>query len=133
MRCNAYPCGCIADSASYGKGWPGKTGVPAFTATPFKLGLASTIKIGDSTGAGTTGFVLVGLKQASTVTSFGGVLLVQPIIAVLPVPVPIKFQLPIPKDQGLCGLCLALQVIEVDKAASNGISFSQGILMIWGV
>jgi hypothetical protein len=121
--------------SNYGAGWPGTLGIPSFTssANP-SLGSTITLSIGNSLGANTTGFLAIGLTQASLSTAFGGTLLLLP-ISIVTIPIPAAgLSVPgaIPNDERLCGLAVFLQVMEIDAGASKGVSFTPGLKLDLG-
>jgi hypothetical protein len=120
---------------NYGAGWPGTHGVPAFTAqTPPVLGSTVTLVADNSYGQPTSGLLLIGFRQASLHSSWGGDLLVLPLLTV-----PISFAFgadsftgSLPPDDTLVGVNVDLQVLEFDPGASKGISFTPGLDLVLG-
>jgi hypothetical protein len=123
--------------SNYGAGWPGTLGTPSLTssANP-SLGSTITLSIGNSLGANTTGFLAIGLTQASLTTCFGGTLLLLP-ISIITIRIPatgLSVPGPIPKgDASWCGLAIFLQVMEFDAGASKGVSFTPGLELDLGI
>jgi hypothetical protein len=116
--------------SNYGAGWPGTLGIPSLTsnANP-SLGSTITLSVGNSLGANTTGFLAIGLTQASLSTGFGGTLLLLP-MSIVTIAIPAAgLSVPglIPNDTSLCGIAVFLQVMEIDAGASKGVSFTPGL------
>jgi hypothetical protein len=125
----------VASWWNYGIGWGGTLGVPSFTAgsNPI-LGQSINLKIANSSLAVAPGLMLLGASQASILTSKGGTLLVNPLIF-LPLSLPVgSLTLPgtVPSDPALSGVQAYLQVLELDAGASKGISFTEGLDLLFG-
>jgi hypothetical protein len=121
--------------SNYGAGFAGTLGVPSLTASADPVfGTTITIDVGGSSGTWSVGQMLVGLNPASIPTSAGGTLLVDPMLQLLFVLLPSGQALPgyVPRDTGLCGLSLYLQVLELDAGAAKGISFTPGMQLVVG-
>ena len=126
---------CPSDTATwstYGAGWPGTHGVPGLVATGDPVvGCPVGLQVGNSLGAPTTAFMLLGLGSASSPTALGGTIVVSFIPAfAFPIPMPATgFTLAgsIPPDSVLCGIDLYLQFLEIDPGASHGASFTRGL------
>jgi Tol biopolymer transport system component len=119
-----------AASSSYGAGWPGTHGIPTLSATSAPvINRATSLAIGNSLGKWTFGLLLLGVTQIQQPTSWGGELLVDPLVAAviaLP-PAGAAFQGDVPPDESLVGAQLFGQVLEIDGGASRGISFTAGL------
>jgi hypothetical protein len=125
----------VARWSNYGSGWPGTNGVPAFTArfNP-AVGMPLDLDLADSSGASTTGLLVFGLSEASIPTGKGGTLLVTP-FEYLPLSIPaggLTLSGQVPNDPSLYGFELFLQALELDRGASKGLSFSQGLDLFFG-
>ncbi len=122
---------------NYGAGWPGTLGVPGLVALQDPvLGSPLSIQVDDSTGAGTLGYLLIGLSAISTPTTLDGTLLV-PVVPGLTFPIPIPAPSVVvggtlPHLATLCGVSVHLQVLEVDPGASKGASFTPGLRLLLG-
>jgi hypothetical protein len=128
---------CDASWSNYGAGWPGTLGVPTLTSSaPPDFGSTITISLSDSTGAGTTGVMMIGVARANLPSGKDGTILVSPLFIIgVPVPaggLPLSGTLPA-YDPNLCGVAVDLQAIELDAGASKGLSFTQGLELILGV
>jgi len=128
-------CSAPATWTSYGAGFPGTFGVPSFTARQFPaFGATVDVDLANSYAQPTLGFLFVGVQRGSFRTSFGGDLLVVPLLGV-----PISFAYgadtftgTIPDDLELCGATIDLQGLEFDPGAQYGVSFSQGLELVIG-
>jgi Tol biopolymer transport system component len=120
---------------NYGAGFPGTLGVPTLTAGADPVfGTTLTLDAGNSSGTWSDGLLLIGLQSASIPTSAGGTLLVDPVMELLFVLKPAGTSLSeyVPLDAELCGLSLYLQVLELDRGAAKGISFTPGLQLTVG-
>jgi WD40 repeat protein len=126
---------CDAIWLNYGDGFPGTNGVPNFTsqADPV-LGSTLALDLDNSYGSATFGLLFVGLGRAEIPTTWGGDLLVAPLLTfglTLSAGVTtISGQ--IPNDPSLCQLAVDLQGFEADPGAVKGVSFTQGLELILG-
>jgi hypothetical protein len=128
-------CGTLASWSNYGSGYAGTLGVPSFTsrANPV-FGTTVVLDVADSSGLWTIGLLFVGLQRTSLKTSWGGDLLVVPLITELiglP-PVGAALFLDVPEDETLCGVAVDLQVLESDPGAAYGVSFTPGLELTIG-
>jgi len=129
--------GVFASWGTYGTGWPGTNGVPAVSASNAPLmGGQLGVQVGNSLGAPTTAYMLLGFSQANLPTPQGGTILVGFIPAlVLPLPLgPSGAVLAanIPVDTAFCGVDLYMQFIEIDPGAPGGASFTKGLRLTFG-
>lgn len=138
--CNAGSPLCPSHSPSwsnYGAGWPGTNGVPSLgpSGSP-TIGQPVALQIGNSLGAATTGYLLLGAAPASQATALGGTVLVAFVPALaFTLPIPASGTLlagTVPNDPTLCGVSLYVQVIQADPNASHGASFSRGLKLDFG-
>lgn len=124
-----------ATAAGYGTGYPGTNGVPSLTVRSVPvLNTAEGIDIGNSSGAWSLAFVVVGTAATDVATNRGGHLLVVPsLILVLPLP-PTGAALDgtVPPREDLAGLTAYFQVFEVDPGALYGFSFTAGLEFVFG-
>jgi hypothetical protein len=125
----------VASWWNYGIGWGGTLGVPAFTAgsNPI-LGQSINLTISNSSLVATPGLFLLGASQASILTSKGGTLLVDPLLY-LPLSLPVGSLTvtgTVPSDPAFSGVEADLQVLELDAGASKGISFTEGLDLLFG-
>ncbi len=134
--CQTLPCDCAAYSGNYGRGWPGKSGVPKLTtsAAP-RLGATVIVNVGSSTTTPTPALLLIGLQPANVKPTNTGTLLVDP-AGILPILTlsgnGLRVPLAIPNDQFLCGVGIALQSLVADPAAKGGFAFSRGLQLSLG-
>jgi Tol biopolymer transport system component len=128
-------CWTTASWSNYGDGLPGTYGVPAFTsrANPV-LGSTLALDVANSSGRFTVGALFIGLERASIPSSFGGLLLVQPLTTLLIGLAPPGATLvgTIPDDHLACGATIELQVFEADPGAVKGVSFTPGLELVLG-
>jgi hypothetical protein len=126
---------CPAIWSNYGAGFPGTNGVPSFAsqAEPV-LGTTATLDLSNSYGNNTIALLFVGFQRTTIHSSWGGDLLVVPVLALV-VGLPANgtsFSGAIPNDDGLCGLTIDLQAIESDPGAGKGVSFTPGLELVLG-
>jgi len=120
---------------NYGAGFPGTLGVPTLTAGADPVfGTSISLDVSSSSGTWSDGLLLIGMQSASNPTSAGGTLLVDPVMELLFVVTPSGRSLVeyVPLDAELCGLSIYLQVLELDRGAANGISFTAGLQLTVG-
>jgi cold shock CspA family protein len=128
-------CSSAAAWSNYGAGFPGTSGVPAFTARSNPvLGASLTLDLANSQGSPTVGLLFIGFQQTNIHSSWGGDLLVVPAVIV-----PISFSFGgdtftgnVPDDMTLCGFAVDLQAIEADTGAAKGVSFTAGLELLLG-
>lgn len=124
-----------ATSAVYGSGFPGRAGPPTLElADDPVIGEPIALLVGNSAGAWTLGFLLVGTEELALPAGWGGELLVEPLL-VLPVPLPPdRYTLldEVPYDAGFFAVVLRLQVLVLDPAAAEGIASSAGLEVAFG-
>ncbi len=116
--------------SNYGAGWAGTNGIPTLTldANPV-IGTSPNLLIGNSLGAQTTGFLLLGTTQVTIPTGLGGSLELLPTL-LIPLTIPATgaiVALLIPNNPNLDGRHVYLQTVQNDPGASHGVSFSQGV------
>jgi hypothetical protein len=124
-----------ASWSNYGTGWPGTFGTPSLTADAApELGTQIAVLIDNSAAAPTTGLLFLGFTAVQVPTNRGGSLLVLPLVAWSLSLVPGTNSLParIPAEPSWCGIAVLLQVIEVDRGASHGLSFTPGLRLELG-
>jgi Tol biopolymer transport system component len=119
---------------NYGAGLAGTLGVPsiALSADP-EFGASPTLDVGNSAGAWSVAFLVVGTARASLPVA-GGTLLVLPgTIAAEGLPLAgLSLGFTVPYDATLFGFVLDVQVIEIDAGASQGLSFTPGLELVFG-
>ena len=124
-----------ASHRNYGKAFPGTIGDPELTANSEPvLGGSTSITLGNSRRAPTSGVLFVGFEEVELPGSWGGDLLVRPAVTI-PVSMGVfglKLSGSIADDPDLCGVSLYLQLLEVDPGAAGGISSSQGLELVLG-
>jgi len=109
--------------------------VPAFTSSAAPaLCTSITLDLECSLGANTHAVILMGTVIADLPTAWDGHLLLLP-GAVLPIVLPpagVSLPATVPCDNGLCGLKVLLQALEMDPGASRGVSFTPGLELTLG-
>ncbi len=122
---------CPAGSNNYGTGLTGKNGVPTLTASaPPVIGKSINLLASNSSGAPTSGLLVVGLKSVS-IPFLGGRLLADPVV-LNNVPVPIGgLVLPV-TIPNVCGASVYVQVLQRDQAALAGVSMTPGLRLVLG-
>jgi Tol biopolymer transport system component len=120
--------------ANYGFGLAGTLGVPslALSGDP-EFGATFSLQVGSSSGNWTVAFVAVGTARASLPFA-GGTLLLLP-SQILPFGLPpsgIPIDCTVPYDIALFGFVLDVQAIEIDAGASQGLSFTPGLELVFG-
>jgi hypothetical protein len=124
-----------ASATGYGTGYAGTNGVPSFTARSVPvLNTAEAIDIGNSSGAWSLAFVVIGASATDVATNRGGHLLVVPtLILVLPLsPTGAALDGIVPPSEELAGLPAYFQVFETDPGALYGFSFSAALELVFG-
>jgi hypothetical protein len=120
--------------SNYGIGLAGTLGVPtlALSADP-EFGASPALLVGNSAGAWSVAFLVVGTARASLPIA-GGTLLVLPgTIAAEGLPLAgLSLGFSVPYDATLFGFALDVQAIEIDAGASQGLSFSPGLELVFG-
>ena len=121
---------------NYGSGFPGTNGIPSFTsnANPV-VGTAITLNLENSLRQPTAGLIFAGIQRADLHSSWGGDLLVAPLL-VLPITFSYgfdQFNGSIPPDFGLLGTTVDLQALEADPGAAKGVSFTAGLELVIGL
>ena len=128
-------CSTVATWSIYGAGFPGTSGVPAFTSRQNPMfGATITLDLANSYGNSTVGLLFIGFQRADIPSSRGGDLLVAPSL-VIPITLSYgadSFTGNIPNDRSLCGIAIDLQAIELDPGAAKGVSFTQGLELVLG-
>jgi hypothetical protein len=127
-------CGSPASSTIYGTGWPGTNGVPPIDASSPSVCGTLFMDVGNSSPGATLAVFFVGTTQATLPTTYGGTLLVLPSWTV-PVSMPsfgLSVQVDLPCDSTLCGAEIDVQAVEMDAGASKGVSFTQGVQLLFG-
>jgi hypothetical protein len=126
---------CDAIWSNYGSGVAGTLGVPNFTAQSDPvIGSTFALDLDNSYGIATYGLLFVGLGRAEIPTTWRGDLLVAPLLTFgLSLPAGVNTLAgQIPNDPSLCQLTVDLQVFEADPGAVKGVSFTQGLELIFG-
>jgi hypothetical protein len=126
----------VSTWSNYGSGFPGTNGIPSFTssANPV-IGTTITLTLENSFQQPTVGLAFAGIQRASVHSSWGGDLLVDPIV-VLPITFSFgfdQFDWSIPNDFGLLGVTVDLQALEADPGAMKGVSFTAGLELVVGI
>src|SRR6185436_7598587 len=109
-------------------------GVPALTSTLPQLHLDCTLTIGNSLGAATFAVLFLGDASGTVHTNLGADLLLLPSLLV-PLSLPaggLALVEPIPTDEFLIGVPLALQALELDAGAIHGVSFTPRLDLVFG-
>jgi Tol biopolymer transport system component len=119
---------------NYGAGLAGTLGVPsiALSADP-EFGASPTLDVGNSAGAWSVAFLVVGTARTSLPVA-GGTLLVLPgTIAAEGLPLAgLSLGFTVPYDATLYGVVLDVQAVEIDPGASQGLSFTPGLELVFG-
>jgi hypothetical protein len=133
-------CSTVAYTPSwnnYGAGWSGQSGVPTFT-----MNIAPAIcsqaqfTLGNSAGMNTVAALFLGTSQADLPTGWGGHILVAAPWAIFLVALPtngLVLSLDVPCDSTIVGTSVCLQALESDPAASQGVSFTRGMQVTFGL
>ncbi len=124
-----------ASWSNYGAGWPGTNGVPTLALNaPPALGGSTSLAVGNSRGAATTGVLVMGFGQGDFLLGLGGHLLVVPTTSVALTIPPAGLALPaaLPLNGALAGTAVELQLLEIDPGASQGVAFSRGLEAVLG-
>jgi Tol biopolymer transport system component len=128
-------CSIDGGWANYGNGFPGTLGVPTLApqSNPV-LGASLTIDLDNSSGAATVALLFIGFQQTSIPSSWGGELVVVPLITIVVgiAPGATPFSGDLPDDDTLCGVTVDLQAIESDPGAAKGVSFTPGLELVLG-
>lgn len=120
--------------SNYGQGWPGTFGIPNLRASAQPtLGTDISLLLGNSRFQPTAGFLIGGAAPAS-VPLVGGTRLVAQTAVVA---VGLGFEglvvpTPIPSDAIFCGVDVYFQLLVIDPGASQGVSFSRGLVLRLG-
>jgi Tol biopolymer transport system component len=119
-----------AQWGNYGAGYAGTNGVPDIDLTldPV-LGLATELRVENSSGAASVCLVFGGFAEALIPTPWGGdILIMQALTFALPIPMD-ELALPfdVPHDEQLEGLDFYLQALQLDPGAAAGVSFTRGL------
>ncbi len=121
--------------SNYGPGFQGTHGVPSFAsrADPV-IGSTATLDLGNSSSEYAVGALFIGVEKTVIHSTWGGDLLVVPLITQLVGLSPWGASIfgDIPNDETLVGLALEFQVIEADPGAAKGVSFTQGLELVLG-
>jgi Tol biopolymer transport system component len=119
---------------NYGAGLAGTLGVPtiALSADP-EFGASPTLDVGNSAGAWSVVFLVVGTARTSLPVA-GGTLLVLPgTIAAEGLPLAgLSLGFTVPYDRTLFGVVVDVQALEIDPGASHGLSFTPGLELVFG-
>jgi Tol biopolymer transport system component len=128
-------CLTHATWSNYGAGFPGTSGVPSLTASANPvLGRDLALDLGNSAGRYTVAALFIGRQRAAIPSSWGGLLLVDPVTTKIVGVGPGGTTLlgAIPEDHGSCGVTVDLQAIEIDPGAAQGVSFTAGLELVLG-
>jgi Tol biopolymer transport system component len=124
----------LATATNYGAGFAGSLTVPTLTAVaPPTFGARLELDVSDSSAQTSVAFVAVGVARAS-IPTHGGTLLVVPLL-VVPYGIPpagVSIFYDVPYDPSYCGLAIDLQAIEIDPGAAFGLSFTDGLELVFG-
>ncbi|MFO0980196.1 MAG: PQQ-dependent sugar dehydrogenase [Planctomycetota bacterium] len=126
----------VARSLNYGVGWAGTNGIPALRSRQLPVPCSRIqIEIENSRGAATLSYVFAGMTETLLPTPWDGTLLVQAMLVrpfLLPAARFALLPLDIPCDASFCHVVGFLQVLEMDPAASKGVSFTPGLKLVIG-
>jgi hypothetical protein len=120
---------------SYGDGHAGTLGIPSLA--PGRrpvLGSRFTVEVENSSSIYTIGAVFIGFEQTAIPSSWGGDLLLVPVITQLVGLSPWGASLfgDLPDDASLIGFPIDLQAMELDAGAEKGMSFTPGLELVLG-
>lgn len=124
----------LATATNYGAGFAGSLSIPTLTAVaPPAFGTQLELDVSDSSAQSSVAFVAVGVARAS-IPTHGGTLLVVPLLVVPCGIPPAGFSIfyDMPYDPTYCGLAIDLQAIEIDPGAAFGLSFTDGLELVFG-
>jgi hypothetical protein len=120
---------------NYGRGLAGTQGVPSFAARSSPLlGTTVTLDLANSFDDYTVGALFLGFERTTLPSSWGGDLLVVPVITQLVGLSPWGATLfgDLPDDASLSGVVFDLQTLESDPGAAKGVSFTRGLELVLG-
>jgi hypothetical protein len=120
---------------NYGRGLAGTQGVPSFAARSDPvLGTTVTLDLANSFDDYTVGALFLGFERTTLPSSWGGDLLVVPVITQLVGLSPWGATLfgDLPDDDTLIGVVFDLQTLESDPGAAKGVSFTRGLELVLG-
>jgi hypothetical protein len=126
----------VASWSNYGAGFPGTNGIPSFTSNANPIaGTTITLTLENSLQQPTAGVLFAGLDRATIHSSWGGDLLVSPMLTV---PITFsygrdQFDWSIAFDASLLGVTVDLQAIEADPGAAKGVAFTPGLELTVGL
>jgi Tol biopolymer transport system component len=121
--------------SNYGPGFGGTHGVAHFTAQADPvLGTTVTLDLDNSSDDYTVGALFIGTEPTAIRSTWGGDLLVVPMLTQLVGLSPWGTTLfgDLPDDESLCGCVILLQVLEADPGALKGVSFTRGLKLDLG-
>jgi hypothetical protein len=119
---------------NYGAGLAGTLGVPSIAlSTDPEFGASLTLDVGNSAGAWSVAFLVVGTARASLPVA-GGTLLVLPgTVSAEGLPLAgLSLGFTVPYDATFFGVVLDVQAIEIDAGATKGLSFTPGLELVFG-
>ena len=125
-----------ASSSNYGAGFPGTLGIPTLSvSSPPLLGSEFDVELGNSAGVPTVGILLAGFTAIDIHGSWGGSLLVKPVL-VFNVSLDVSggtLPVELAYDPTLAGLHVYCQGLEVDHGAQKKLSSSPGLELVLGL
>lgn len=129
------PSCSTASWSVYGAGHPGTLCTPSLSvsANP-ELGTTITLTADNCRGIATGAGLAIGFSPASLPFA-GGTLLVSPPMTLLVMGVPqagLSLSGPLPCEPTFCGVCVYLQLLQLDPGASNNYSMTNGLELCLG-
>ncbi len=134
---NAFTLDCPATWSNYGAGWAGTNGVPSLTlSSPPVLGTTIDIQMGNASGTDANSCFVYGFDDTPMMSGFGGMWMVD-VIGIVPFhPIPaggLNEPYAVPDLIELCGVEMFAQLVQADPGASQGVSFSEGLRVVFGL
>ena len=104
------------------------------TDEPPVLGSPLTYELGNSLLADTTAFLAISTQPTAAPTTLGGTLnvVMSSLFTLNLVATGLEIPVTVPMDSGLCGVALFYQLFVLDPYATDGVSFSRGLRIVFG-
>lgn len=120
---------------NHGVGFAGTTGIPTITAESGPvLGGSFVVDVGNSAAMYSVGVLFIGTEPMTLHSTWGGDLLVLPMITQLVGLTPWGMSVvgTVPDDAAFCGCVFELQALEADPGALKGVSFTPALKLVAG-